>query len=353
MEEKDFKKFTVPFMIILLAIPSFFIIRPIIIAIALGLTLAYLFYPVYTKLMKKLKSKYLSATIILVISVILIVLPIIILIPMTARQVVDVYAAVSQFEVYPALNKIAPFLLENPVVSTELQAASSQIKTALSGWILSFMKDLIVQLPEILLGIIVVLFTFFFSLIESDKFRDYFSVVFPFPKQYQDKFYEKFDQVTNSVLYGELIVGVTQGLIAGIGYVVLGVPKALLLTIATIIASIIPIIGPWLIWVPVDVYLFAQGHTGLAMGLLIYGLFVVNWVDTLLRPQIVSSKTEMNSAIALIGTVGGLYAFGLIGILIGPLVLAYIILLIEIYRDKGKEPSIVLREENPAETKPA
>jgi len=137
---------------------------------------------------------------------------------------------------------------------------------------------------------------------------------------------------------------IAQGLIAGIGYFVLGIPKALLLTIVTMIVGIIPVIGPWLVWIPVDIYLFVQGNTALAIGLLIYGLFVINWVDILLRPQIVASKAEMNSAIALIGTIGGIYAFGVIGILLGPLILAYLILLIEIYRDKEAE-SIIIRQE--------
>jgi len=347
MEERDFKKFIVPFIILLLAIPSFFIIKPIIIPISMGLVLAYLLNSFYMRLNKKLNSKYISATIILIICIVIIIVPLIFLIPTTAKQSLEVYSEISNFDIAPIIQKIAPSLMNNQMFATEIQAASSQLKSTISEWILNVVKDLVTNSASIVFGVVILLFTFFFSLIESNKFRNYFAVIFPFPKIYQDKFYQKFTQVTDSVLYGEIIVGIAQGIISGIGYFVLGVPNALLITIVTTVVGVIPVIGPWLVWVPVDIYLFAQGDTAMAMGLLIYGLFVINWVDTLLRPQIVSSKAEMNSALALIGTIGGMYAFGPLGILLGPLVLAYLILLVEIYEDKNKEDSIVMRKEEP------
>ena len=351
MEEKDYKRFVMPVTILVFAIMAFFILKPLIIWIATGLTLAYILNPLFIRFNRKIKSRYLSSSIVLILTLFVIILPIILFIPATSKQVLEVYGSINSFDGYSLLQKIAPFLLQNPVVSTEIQAALSQMKTALSDWILSYVKDALLNLPNIVLGILITLFTFFFSMIESDKLKEYLSLLFPFQKNYQEKFFDKFQKVTDSVIYGHIIVGLIQGLIAGIGYYILGVPQALLLTILTTVLSVLPIIGPWLVWIPVDIYLFAQGNTGIAMGLLIYGLFVINWIDTLLRPQIVANKAEMNSAIALIGTIGGMYAFGVIGILIGPLVLAYLILLVELYKDKNADTSIVIKEEPPIEPK--
>ena len=199
---------------------------------------------------------------------------------------------------------------------------------------------------NILFGILIFMFTYFFALIESSNFKNYFSVIFPFSKEHEQKFFDRFEKVTNSVLFGHFIVGIIQGIIAGIGYFILGIPNALLLTVLTLIVGVIPVIGPWLVWIPADIFLFANGMTEPAIGLLIFGLFVINWVDTLLRPFIVSSKAEMNSAIALIGMIGGTIAFGATGFILGPLILAYLILLVEIYKDK-KEESIVFKKETP------
>jgi predicted PurR-regulated permease PerM len=193
-------------------------------------------------------------------------------------------------------------------------------------------------------GIIIFLFTFYFSLKEGHKVKDYFTTFFPFPKEFQEKFYDRFGQVTNSVVYGQIIVGLAQGIISGIGYYMFGVPNALILTVITTIVGVIPVIGPWLVWIPLDVFLFLNGDITRGTQLLIYGLFVINWIDTILSPQIVARTAKMNPAIALIGAIGGTYVFGIIGFFIGPLLLAYLILLVELYRNKKPEDSILIKE---------
>jgi predicted PurR-regulated permease PerM len=122
-----------------------------------------------------------------------------------------------------------------------------------------------------------------------------------------------------------------------------GVPNAFVLTIVTIFASVLPVIGPSIIWVPTVIYLFIKGNNVAGIQLLIYGLFLINWINVILTPRIISKKAEMNPAIALIGMIGGLYVFGFMGLILGPLILAYLILLIEIYRDKKAE-SILIKE---------
>ena len=224
--------------------------------------------------------------------------------------------------------------------------ASSTLKAAVSDAIVNTFKSTIMNVPSMLFGLLIFIFTYFFALIESDHFKSYFSVVFPFSREHEQKFFDKFEKVTNSVLFGHFIVGIIAGIISGVGYFLLGVPNALLLTFLTIFISVIPVVGPWLIWIPTDIFLFANGMKEPAIGLLIFGLFVINWIDTILRPFVVSSRAEMNSAIVLIGLIGGTIAFGAIGFILGPLILAYLILLVEIYKDK-KEESIVFKKEVP------
>jgi predicted PurR-regulated permease PerM len=189
------------------------------------------------------------------------------------------------------------------------------------------------------------MFTFFFALIEGNNVRQYLSIILPFSKEQEGLFLERFKQVTDSVIFGQFIVGIAQGIIAGIGYFIIGIPNAMLITVLTIIVGILPVIGPAMIWIPVDIYLFLTGQADLGIMLLIYGLFVMSPIDTLMRPILVSEKAQMNSALVLIGMVGGAYAFGFVGFLLGPLIIAALILLIEIYKDKkGNEESILLKE---------
>ena len=346
MAETNFRSFAIPIAILILGILSFLVIKPIITPVVLGLVLAYLFSPVYKILREKVKSETISALILVILALILILIPLILIMQLSIGQVSDVYLSIRDFEITTGIEKIAPSLLESKEIATEIIAASSYLRASLSEFMLSLFKNTILNIPSISLGILILLFTFFFALKESGNFQEYFSILFPFPKQYEKRFFDSFGKITGSFLYGQFIVGIFQGIIAGMGYFILGVPNALLLTVITTIVGIIPVIGPWLVWIPVDIILFISGKTDLAIALLIYGLFVINLIDSLLRSAVVSNKAEINPAIALIGVIGGLYAFGVIGLILGPLILAYLIILIEIYKDKKTE-SVVLKQNIP------
>jgi len=350
MVENTFKKYIIPAIILVLAFLAFLIIKPLFTPIILGLCLAYIFNPVYKRLNKWTKSPNLSALIVIALTSIIIIVPIIVLMVPVSKEILSIYNSVKDADFYNILMRIAPTLMSSPQFSAEVIAASNTIKSSISGYIFNFIQSTLLNLPSIIFGTIVLLFTFFFALRESHHFKNYFSVLFPFPKEYEERFYRQFEKVTNSVLYSQFMIGVFQAIISAIGYYLLGIPNALLLSILTGIVGVLPYVSPWLVWIPTDIFLFINGNNEQAIALLIFGLFVINLIDTLLGPRIVANKTQLNPAIVLIGFIGGVYAFGIIGILLGPLILAYLILLIEIYRDRRSENSIVFKEE---EKKPA
>jgi predicted PurR-regulated permease PerM len=116
------------------------------------------------------------------------------------------------------------------------------------------------------------------------------------------------------------------------------------LTFLSIVAGVLPLIGSWIVWVPTVIVLLISGNTSQAVGLTIYGVLIVAWIDNILRPIIVSRRTSINPAIVLIGMIGGLFAFGFLGLILGPLILSYVILVTELYRQKQSE-SILIKEE--------
>ncbi len=347
MDEKSFKKFLLPLVILLMGVLSFLVIKPISTAVILGLLFAYMFTPAYRALNRRVGSKNISATMILLVIAAILILPLVIMLPSFTKQLFGVYSTLQKLDVSKIILQIFPSLTNIPGASTEIISAASHFNSNLSSWILTIFQDTLMNLPAIIFAILIMLFTFFFALREGDNLWEYFLSIFPFPKEHHERFYKRFAQVTDSVVYGHGIIGVAQGLIAGIAYYMFGIPNALLLTIITIIVGVIPVIGPWLVWIPVDGYLFATGNSVAGMQLLIYGLFLINWIDTIARPIIVAEKAEMNSALALIGVIGGTYAFGAIGFLLGPLILASFILMIELYRSKDAVESIVIKEATP------
>jgi len=351
MEEKDFKRFMIPVAILVLAVLGFLIVRPIFMPIILGLLFAYVFYSFYKKLEKKIKSSTFAALIVIVIVTLLIVVPLLLLMPLFVKQVFEAYLSVKNLDLGSIIIKILPSSFDSSAIQAEIIASASHFGENISNLMLSLFQKTILNLPEILFGVVILLFTFYFSLKEGHNVKEYFSTLFPFPKDFEERFYRRFDEVTNSIVYGHIVIGLAQGVIAGIGYYMFGVPNALLLTVITAIVGVLPVIGPWLVWMPVDLFLFVSGDTSAGIQLLIYGFLVINMVELVLRPQVVARKADMNPAIALIGAIGGTYAFGVMGFFIGPLLLAYLILLIELYKNKDTGNSIIIREEKKEEKK--
>ena len=118
-------------------------------------------------------------------------------------------------------------------------------------------------------------------------------------------------------------------------------PNALLLSLLAVVAGVFPIIGTGLVWIPLLIYLFIAGNTLSAVGVLLFGTLSSS-LDNLVRPLIVSKMTKLNSSIVLIGMIGGLLMFGVLGIILGPLILSYLLILLEFYRKKGA-PKVLLQ----------
>jgi predicted PurR-regulated permease PerM len=112
----------------------------------------------------------------------------------------------------------------------------------------------------------------------------------------------------------------------------------------------IPILGPYVVYIPVAIFMLASGNATMAIGYLVYNLIIVSTLDNFLRTYIVSKKSKMNSAVVFVGMIAGLYMFGIIGLVLGPLILAYFLILIQLYQEKALS-SLFVRDEEIVEKK--
>ena len=135
-------------------------------------------------------------------------------------------------------------------------------------------------------------------------------------------------------LYGILAVGLAQGLLTGAALAVLRVPSALLLGLTAAVCSLIPIVGTTLVWVPAAIYLMVTGHLWKGIFLILWGALVVGTADNVIRPLVIGSKVELHPLLLLFALLGGLQAFGFIGIFIGPVVISLIAALVSMLREE-------------------
>ena len=344
IEKESYKQIVNIVLVAGLFIIAYFVIKPIFFSIVYGILLAYLFYPFYMKIDSKIKNETLSALLVSITIFTIIFVLLVLLLGTLLNQVVSFYLSLQNIDFRLLIEQLTPsFISELDLSKTIASSLSNSISKVIAN-LATTLGDFLFDIPIILLQTIIVFLIFFFSLRDGEKAFEYFKSLSHLKKETQDKFFKHFKGITQSVLIGQVVVGMIQGLVAGIGYLIFGVPNAVFLTLLTVGIGIIPIIGPWLVWIPVDAYLFLDGRTAAGIGLLIYGLVFVNWIDTVIRPLIVSRKTEINPAIILIGMIGGLFVFGIIGLIIGPLVLAYVILVLEIYRKQNSNEPIMFEK---------
>lgn len=124
-----------------------------------------------------------------------------------------------------------------------------------------------------------------------------------------------------AVVFGIVLTALAQGILAGLGYWVAGVPAPALWGAVTALISLIPFVGP-VVWIGLSLSLLAQGETSAAIGLFLWGALVVSWVDNLIRPLAISGPTRIPFLLVFLAVLGGLNAFGLIGLFLGPVLLA-------------------------------
>jgi predicted PurR-regulated permease PerM len=336
MEETIKKSIPVVILIILLVL-SFIVLKPILLSIIFGFILAFIFSPVYKFLVKITKSPNFSAFFMCIFLILLIILPIWFFTSTIIDQAFKIYQSAQKIDFVTPLKMVFPSLFSSDQFAQEIGSILHSFVVNTSNSLVNSLTQIILDFPTLLLQLLVVFFTFFFALRDQDQFVEYMKSLLPFSKPVQDRFIHSSKEITSSVLYGHVIVGLIQGIIVGIGLFIFRTPNPFILTVVAIILGILPIIGTVAVWLPVMIYFSLHGNITAVFGILVFGL-LSGLADPLLRPLFVSKRANVHSAIVLIGMIGGIFAFGVLGILVGPLIIAYLTIILEIYRDQ-KSPA--------------
>jgi len=330
--DRDVKKVLVIILMALLAILVFFLLRPVMLSIIAGLLLAYIFTPLYRKVLIIVRNKSSSAFLISILVILLIIIPLWFIIPIMLQQVFDLFSISQKIDFAGISSNLFP--TASPQLVSQMGITLKSFVDSLSKGALDILTNFFLDLPKISLHLFIVFFVFFYALRDWVKLSEFISEISPFSKSKEKILVLQFKNITDSVVYGQIIIGLVQGSLAGLGLLIFGVDNAIVLTVLAIFFSILPIVGPFIVWIPIAIFLYSTGQTGLATGYLLYNLIIVSLVDNILRTYLVSRKTNISPAVILVAMVGGFFIFGILGLLLGPLIAAYFILFLQAYRDK-------------------
>ncbi|MBS3091537.1 AI-2E family transporter [Candidatus Pacearchaeota archaeon] len=343
-EKKEVSRFLTIAVIIIVGILVFFLLKPVFVSVFSGLILAYLLLPVYKRLLRVFKSRNATAWVVLMLLIIVIVSLLWFVIPILVNQFFGLFKLSQTLNIDGFIKGLFPTASDAFIVQ-----ATTTVNTIFgkaSAVALNTLVNTLIELPNILLHLFIVGFVFFFGLRDSNKLLELMRELSPLNKSKEKLLVQQFKDITDSLVYGQIIVGIVQGLLAGLGFLIFGVQNALVLTLLAIFMSIIPILGPFVVYLPVAFFMFLNGNTGLGIAYLLYNFAIVSTLDNFLRTYIVARKTKISSVVVFVGMMGGMFMFGLMGLLLGPLILAYFLIILQLYKEKELS-SLFLDEESP------
>ena len=174
---------------------------------------------------------------------------------------------------------------------------------------------------------VVMLFVLFFVLRDGPALARQVVRMLPIEPRRRALLWQHLMDVTRAVFLGIGVTALAQGVLLGFGFWIAGLPSPLVFGVLGVILALIPMVGPALLWVPAAILLAIQGHQGYAIFLALWGAVVVSLVDNLLRPLLISGRAEVPTLAVFVGVMGGLAAFGFIGLFVGPIVLGLLVAL--------------------------
>ena len=243
--------------------------------------------------------------------------------------------------------------LKVPVLPGE-QVVLSSISASV-GRILEFVANqagsIIAGLVSFIFSLIIMLSIMFFLVRDSPGFARALRRVMPFEPELNERFMTIASDLVSASVTSSLVIAAVQSIIVGIVLLAMGVPGAVLWALMTFLLSFLPLVGAALIWVPVAIWLALSGHLVKGVVLALIGLLVLGNVDNVVRPLLLSGKSKINTLVLIISLMGGVSAFGFIGIVLGPLVAVLLTAIIESYASRSDDD--LFRAAAPAVVAPA
>jgi predicted PurR-regulated permease PerM len=190
-----------------------------------------------------------------------------------------------------------------------------------------------------------VIFTMYYLFRDGERLRAAAYDMVPLSGNQAREIFDRTGEVISASVYGVLVIAVIQGVLGGLAFWVLGLPSPLLWGVVMIFLSMIPMLGAFIVWVPAALYLGLTGHWVSALILTVWGALVIGSVDNFLRPKLVGERTRLHELLIFFSVLGGLQVFGVLGIVLGPVIVAITIALLDLLRHvDGQKPEAPERD---------
>ncbi len=318
------------------------IMLPFLVPVFWAAVLVILFFPYYSKLLKKTKSSTTASIIACVSIAIFLIVPMALMATALANEAYNLYQWIdgyrSNIPVTPhSSSDVALYLQKHlspyiDITAADIQEHMLKLAQQSSSYITQGLKGAIQNLAGLAMNLFLAFFTMFFLFKDSDKLLTLIKDLIPLSTDDTEDVLIKNRIIISATFSGGVLVGLVQGFLGGIAFWFLALPSPILWGFTMFILSFLPAIGTALVIIPAVLYLVIIGSTAKGLILLGWGVLVVGMVDNVLRPIIVSGKTHQHPLLLFLSILGAVNVFGIIGIVAGPIILSITNALIDIYR---------------------
>ncbi len=348
MEQADIsgRRFRTAFVLILvIAVSALFIAVawPFLKALLLGAMLAGLARPMFEWMVRVCRGRRSLASGLTLLLIVLIILgPLSAFLTVVANQALQVsdhaipwvkdhFGQASRFDAHDWLAGKFPAIADFVPAQEKIAASLGQAAKATGGFLVGSASAMTAGTAAFLLDAFVMLYAMFFFLKDGRRILEKIFYYIPLSHEDEERMLERLGSVTRATIKGTLVIGFIQGALAGVAFWLAGIQGAAFWGTIMVVLSIVPGIGAALVWVPAVIYLYVVGDNLPATLLLIWCAAVVGTVDNVLRPILVGKDAKMPDLLILVGTLGGLFLFGPIGFIVGPVVCGLFLTAWDIY----------------------
>lgn len=330
------------------------VIKIFIIPIILAATFTTLFYPLYRWFLRKVKHNRPVASLATCLFMFLcLVIPSYVVMHMVVLQMIhfyhsveplvkDVVASGEESEVVQRIINFAPlqwFNLQsldlvsifNDAMKTFLSLGSKLINKTSAGFFGLFTN------------VVIMFFTMFYFFMDGELLVKRIKYLSPIRDDYEDLIFSRFLLISRATVMGTVIIGITQGTLGALALLIFGVKSWLLWGVVMVFLSLIPLVGTWMVLIPAGIIQLVLGNVWQGIGILVISTIVISNIDNLIRPRLVGREAKLHDLIIFFSSLGGIAAFGVMGFIVGPVIAALFISVLDIY---SAEFEVQLEEAN-------
>ena len=326
-----------------LIVLSFMIVKPFLMPIITAGILAIVLYPIHMRVAKLIRKPAIAALTSTLLFLFLTLVPLVGVGMVATNELTGIYQTLSQktseeggwgrfldHRLERPLDWLSRFL---PVSKAEMKAEVPKRLQQASAWGLARLGELIGSVASFLFGTLITVLVLFFFLKDGKNLTRGLIELLPLPHKQSEQIFKGIGETVTANVYGVLGIGIIQGVLMTIGFLLVGLPSPVLWGIMTAICSMVPLVGTAVVWIPAALYFLLKGAYAKAVITAVWGGVLVGTSDNIVRPLLVGTRVKLYPLVIFFSIFGGAQAFGLVGLILGPVVATMLIAIAKTLRE--------------------